>query len=85
MDTPFDTLPGGEEYRQWQRRVSACCATAHEWFDAHPCTRQFGEAYAYLVEVAGKLSEIYSVPLEEIARVTTENACRMFRTTDLIS
>lgn len=40
---------------------------------------------AYLVEVAGKLSEIYSVPLEEIARVTTENACRMFRTTDLIS
>lgn len=39
---------------------------------------------AYLVEVAGKLSEIYSVPLEEIARVTTENACRMFRTTDLI-
>ena len=40
---------------------------------------------AYLVEVAGKLSEIYSVPLEEIARVTTENACRMFRTMDLIS
>lgn len=40
---------------------------------------------AYLVEVAGKLTEIYSVPLEEIARVTTENACRMFRTTDLIS
>ena len=40
---------------------------------------------AYLVEVAGKLSEIYSVPLEEIARVTTENACRMFRITDLIS
>lgn len=39
---------------------------------------------AYLVEVARKLSEIYSVPLEEIARVTTENACRMFRTTDLI-
>ena len=40
---------------------------------------------AYLVKVAGKLSEIYSVPLEEIARVTTENACRMFRTMDLIS
>lgn len=55
MDTPFDTLPGGEEYRQWQRRVSACCATAHEWFDAHPCTRQFGEAYAYLVEVEATL------------------------------
>lgn len=36
---------------------------------------------AYLVSVAEKLSEIYSVPLETIARTTTENACRLFRIT----
>lgn len=55
MDTPFDTFPGGEDYRQWQRRVSACCAAAHDWFDAHPCTRRHGEAYAYKVEVEATL------------------------------
>lgn len=55
MNAPFEHLPGGAEYRQWQRRVSECCATAHEWFDAHPCTRQFGDAYAYLKEVEAAL------------------------------
>lgn len=55
MSAPFEHLPCGEEFRQWQRRLGACCATAHEWFDAHPCTRQFGDAYAYLVEVEATL------------------------------
>lgn len=55
MYVPVDNLPGGEEYRHWRRRVSECCAAACAWFDAHPCSRRYGEAYAYLVEVETSL------------------------------
>ena len=55
MYVPSEDLPGGEEYRQWLRRVSDCCATAHDWFEAHPGTRRFGDAYAYQMEVEASL------------------------------
>lgn len=34
---------------------------------------------AYLSAVAGKLAEIYKIPVEIVAEKTTENACRLFR------
>jgi TatD DNase family protein len=33
---------------------------------------------AYIVKVAEKLAEVYQLPIETIAKQTTENACRLF-------
>jgi len=35
---------------------------------------------AYLLNVASKLGEVYNLPLEKIAEITTQNAKRLFRT-----